>query len=351
MFKEIKPDGADLSVTLKSGAEFKWPVTLDCTIQREGVIRTATITFTPVKNGQKGDIGYTGPIQRVFYDALVNGQEYRNDSDSSTAMGVRIQDVVLIECKDATSGYLAFFCINTFTYENDEGKDLTFEGMNAEKIRNEMLQTFKEGRICFAEVGINYSSAFFTQLIARNANVRMLSGAEIVMLDEGNNVVAGVSNAGQTGYHFWSGNADPNEASFSVNENGHLVAKGADIQGTVKVNSLYYGNLLTKTENFYNLDPTKDDSTIVVNTGSYTLPDSHIYTGISYKFIQPNASSAAFRIVIKVIASNVFWDTDYPDIMGWNTLTLEYGAIEIVSIDEVWYVIRYGGASVKYSNT
>lgn len=231
IFEKIKPYGAYLDVTLNSGVEFNSPVQLPCTIQREGVIRTATITFTPVKNGQKGDIGYTGPIQRVFYDALVHGQEYRNDSDSSTAMGVRIQDVVLIECKDATSGYLAFFCINTFTYKNDKGKDLSFEGKDATQIKEDMLQTF-DGEVRFAEVGINYSSAFFTQLIARNANVRMLSGAEIVMLDADNQkVVAGVSNAGQTGYHFWSGDADPNKASFSVDEKGRLYSKGGTFDG------------------------------------------------------------------------------------------------------------------------
>jgi hypothetical protein len=68
----------------------------------------------------------------------------------------------------------------------------------------------------------------------------MLSGAEIVMLDTANNVVAGVSNAGvkhkvegneEIGYHFWSGNEDPNKASFSVDEKGRLYSKGGVFDG------------------------------------------------------------------------------------------------------------------------
>lgn len=355
--KSIEPNNNNLFVTLKSGVKMDGVMQIPCTISNAdaGVSQTQYITLSPVAQGEEGNMGYTGAVQRVFYDKLVNGQTYYSNSDTDEAIGVRFQDAVLIECDTYESGYIAFFCISTFTMD----KDLTFEGLSATEIKTQMTQSF-DGKQRFEEVAINASSAFFTQLIARNANVRMLSGAEIVMLDDGNNVVAGVSNAGvkhsgeggeQIGYHFWSGDADPNEASFSVNENGILFAKGADIQGTVKVNSLYYGNLLTKATDWYALDPTKDDSTIVVNAGSYTLPDSYKYKGLSYKFIQPNATSSLFSITVRVIDSNVLWDTDSPIIFGENTLTLEYGAIEIIAIDNAWYVVRYGGASVKYSKT
>lgn len=358
--KSIEPIGSTLRMSLNSGYALYHPITIQCVVTNSDsvVARPVSITLSPSVSGVDGGMGYTGAVQRVFYDKLVSGQTYYSNSDTNEAIGVRFQDAILIECDTMESGYLAFFCTSTFTYS---GKDLSFENKSASDIISTMTSTdIDNGYKRFEQVALNSSSAFFTQLIARNANVRMLSGAEIVMLNAKNEVVAGVSNADvkhngegneEIGYHFWSGAANPNNASFSVNENGHLVAKGADIQGTVKINSLYYGNLITKAEDWYKLDPTKDDSTIVVNAGSYTLPDSHIYKGISYKFIQPDASSAAFRILIKVIDSNVFWDTDYPDIMGWNTLTLEYGAIEIVSIGNVWYVIRYGGASVKYSKT
>ena len=359
--KNIEKNNNNLFITLNSGVKMDGVMQIPCTISNAdaGVSQIQTITISPVAAGEKGNMGYTGAVQRVFYDRLVHGQTYYSNSDTDEDIGVRFQDVVLIECDTMESGYLAFYCIKNFTYKNDEGKDLSFEGKDATQIKEDMLQTF-DGEVRFAEVGINYSSAFFTQLIARNANVRMLSGAEIVMLDAENNVVAGVSNADikhngegdkKIGYHFWSGAANPKDASFSVDENGSLVARNADIQGVVKINSLYYGNLLTKAEENYELDPTKDDSTIVVNAGSYTLPDSYNYKGISYKFIQPNPNAPLVSIKIKVRASNIFWDTDTPLIFGQNTLTLNFGAIEIISIGNAWYVVKYGGASIDYSNT
>lgn len=357
IIKEVEPSGSILYLTLKSGEEMTDIVQIPCTISNpECATQSKTITLTPVAEGKEGNMGYTGAVQRVFYDKLVNRQTYYSNSDTDEDIGVRFQDVVLIECNTYESGYIAFVCISTFTYDNE---DLTFEGLSADKIKTQMTQAF-DGKQRFEEVAINASSAFFTQLIARNANVRMLSGAEIVMLDAENKVVAGVSNAGikhkvegeeEIGYHFWSGADNPNNASFSVDENGSLVARNADIQGVVKINSLYYGNLLTKAEENYKLDPTKDDSTIVVNAGSYTLPDSYNYKGISYKFIQPNPNEPLGSIKIKVRASNIFWDTDTPPIFGENTLTLNFGAIEIISIGNAWYVVKYGGASIDYSNT
>lgn len=239
--KSIEPSNNNLFVTLNSGVKMDGVMQIPCTISNAeaGVSQTQYITISPVAAGKEGNMGYTGAVQRVFYDKLVNGQTYYSNSDTDEAIGVRFQDAVLIECDTEESGYLAFFCISTFPYNNDEGKDLSFEGMNATQIKDAMLQAL-DGKVRFAEVGINYSSAFFTQLIARNANVRMLSGAEIVMLNAKNEVVAGVSNAGvkhkvegseEIGYHFWSGNADPNEALFSVDEKGRLYSKGGTFDG------------------------------------------------------------------------------------------------------------------------
>lgn len=359
IFEDITPRGAYLDVTLNSGVEFNAPVVLDCTIQREGVIRTATITFTPVKNGQKGDIGYTGPIQRVFYDALVHGQEYRNDSGSSTAMGVRIQDVVLIECKDATSGYLAFFCINTFTYKNDEGKDLSFKGKDATQIKEDMLQTF-DGDVRFAEVGINYSSAFFTQLIARNANVRMFSGAEIVMLDADNNVVAGVSNAGvkstgeggeQIGYHFWSGDANPNEASFSVNENGILYSKGGTFDGFLQTSfkkddsdddvqlKVSNPNIACQRDKTYTLPSPSDDISGIHFVLIDNVAGGFMNTGDNFVSVNINGEGRFFGSEVFVNGTSYEWP---------KRIMFRSGIIDFICYNKKWWVYN---KNVEYLET
>lgn len=286
--KSIQPSNNNLFVTLKSGEKMDGVMQIPCTISNAdaGVSQTQYITISPVAAGKEGNMGYTGAVQRVFYDKLVNGQTYYSNSDTDEAIGVRFQDAVLIECDTEESGYLAFFCISTFPYNNDEGKDLSFEGMNATQIKDAMLQTF-DGKVRFEEVGINYSSAFFTQLIARNANVRMLSGAEIVMLDAENKVVAGVSNAGvkqtgeggeQIGYHFWSGNADPNQASFSVDEKGRLYSKGGVFDGFLQTSFARNedGGLLEL----------KNTNIACERDRTYTLPSpSDIISGIHFVLI------------------------------------------------------------------
>lgn len=238
--KSIEPIGSTLRMSLNSGYALYHPITIQCVVTNSdsGVARPVSITLSPSVSGVDGGMGYTGAVQRVFYDKLVSGQTYYSNSDTNEAIGVRFQDAILIECDTMESGYLAFFCTSTFTYS---GKDLSFENKSASDIISTMTSTdIDNGYKRFEQVALNSSSAFFTQLIARNANVRMLSGAEIVMLDAENNVVAGVSNADikhngegdkKIGYHFWSGAPDPNNASFSVNEKGILYSKGGTFDG------------------------------------------------------------------------------------------------------------------------
>lgn len=359
IFSNIEPGGNSLSVTLNSGAELNFPVVLACSVENGNIRRNSSITFTPVKNGQKGDIGYTGPIQRVSYDALVHGQEYRNDSDSSTAMGVRIQDVVLIECKDATSGYLAFFCIKSFTYNDDEEKDLTFKGLSASKIRETMLQEFNS-EVRFAEVGINYSSAFFTQLIARNANVRMLSGAEIVMLDDGNNVVAGVSNAGvkstgeggeQIGYHFWSGDANPNEASFSVNENGILYSKGGTFDGFLQTSfkkddsdddvqlKVSNPNIACQRDKTYTLPSPSDDISGIHFVLIDNVTGGFMNTGDNFVSVNINGEGRFFGSEVFVNGTAYEWP---------KRIMFRSGIIDFICYNKKWWVYN---KNVEYLET
>jgi hypothetical protein len=176
----------------------------------------------------------------------------------------------------------------------------------------------------------------------------MLSGAEIVMLDAQNNVVAGVSNADvkhngeggeQIGYHFWSGAEDPNKASFSVNEEGHLVAKGADIQGSIKVSSMFYGEPI---QHDGKLNPNSDTSCIITTAGNYILPQPNLFVGLSYKFFLP-----ATRGMASTTITGSFKETSL-EFQQTNKIQLYYGAIECISIGESWLVVRYGDALMEY---
>lgn len=353
VFESVKFSGNILNVVLSSGEVVEHPIVITGQVINGNIKRPYSIPLSLVQNGGKGDMGYTGPVQRVWYDKLVNGQEYRNDSDSGSAIGLRYQDVLIVYCPDSVSDYLAFVCKRRFTYSG-ETKDLS--GLTASEIKDAVLNI--KGNTYFEEVAINASSAFFTQLFARNANIRMLGGATITMLSKGNKVVAGMSNAepvegeakDKKHYHFWSGATNGDEASFSVTDKGELKANGADIQGVVKVNAMYYENILTnQNPNFeHELDPTKDSSTIVMGSGTFFLPNFKNFQGISYKFIQPN-KSAIFASYIANINSGYFTDADGLDTTGKNTIVLSNGVIELLAIETGWCVLRYGTGSIKYS--
>lgn len=353
VFEYVEAIGNILTVVLSSGTEVTSPIVIAGQVKNGNIERPYSIPLSLVQNGGKGDMGYTGPVQRVWYDKLVNGQEYRNDSDSGSAIGLRYQDVLIVYCPDSVSDYLAFVCKIGFTYIG-ETKDLS--GLTASEIKDAVLNI--NGYTYFEEFAINASSAFFTQLFARNANIRMLGGATITMLDKGNNVVAGMSNAepvegeekDKKHYHFWSGATNGDDASFSVTDKGELKATRADIQGTVKVNSLYYNSILTSPETYLTLDPTKDSSTIVMGSGTIVLPNFEEFQGISYKFIQQN-KAAIFAAYIKKGTSGYFFDTDGLASKTENTIVLSQGVIELIAIETGWCVLRYGTASVKYSNT
>lgn len=337
IIKEAESSGSILSLTLKSGEYMDRIVQLPCTISHpECATQSKTITLTPVAEGKAGEMGYTGAVQRVFYDKLVHGQTYYSNSDTDEAIGVRFQDAILIECDTYESGYIAFFCTSTFTYS---GEGLSFEGKSASDIISIMTSTdIDNGYKRFEQVALNSSSAFFTQLIARNANIRMLSGAEIVMLSADTEVVAGVSNA-ENGYHFWSGDANPIEASFSVNKNGHLVARGADIQGSIKVSSMFYGEPI---QHDGQLTPNSDTSCIITTVGDYILPQPNLFVGLSYKFFLP-----ATRGMASTTITGSFKETSV-DFQPTNKIEFYYGAIELISIGESWLVVRYGDALMEY---
>lgn len=354
IIKEVEPSGSILYLTLKSGEEMTDIVQIPCTISNpECATQSKTITLTPVAEGKEGNMGYTGAVQRVFYDKLVNRQTYYSNSDADEAIGVRFQDAVLIECKTYESGYIAFFCISTFTMD----KDLTFEGLSAADIKTQMTQAF-DGKQRFEEVAINASSAFFTQLIARNANVRMLSGAEIVMLDAGNNVVAGVSNAGvkhngesgeQIGYHFWSGASNPNKALFSVNENGILYSKGGTFDGFLQTSFKKDGdggqleianpNIACERDKTYTLPSPSDDISGIHFVLIDNVTGGVMTTGDNFVSVNINGEGRFFGSEVLVKGTAYEWP---------KRIMFRSGIIDFICYDNKWWVYN---KNVEYFET
>lgn len=296
---KIAFSGKKLTIVMESGEKMAESISVDAYVNNGDITRKVVITLTPVASGKKGDSGYSGPVQRVFSDKLVNGQEYRNDSDKDKAIGDRYQDMITVYCPTAPSEYLAFVCISTFPY-NGETIDLTSLG-TAQDIKDFMKQTFN-GLVRFSEVAINASSAFFTQMFARNANIRMLSGATIAMLNDGQNVVAGMSNAAGIGkYHFWSGGESGDSANFSVDKDGILRSKGGEFDGY----------LVTSCKQ---LD--KKDQTLSLSVGA------HVFVDRGYTYTLPtlndNKNGVHFVLVEKVGGNFVATPCNYVTLVGDN---------------------------------
>ena len=61
------------------------------------------------------------------------------------------------------------------------------------------------------ELSINAQSAFFTFLIAKNANVQILSSAQLTITGEDGKAVAGLGN---TNIPLWVGSEEPSKSPF-----------------------------------------------------------------------------------------------------------------------------------------
>jgi hypothetical protein len=83
---------------------------------------------------------------------------------------------------------------------------------------------------------LNKQTPIYTPLIfAENAKFYMASTNELAIVDENNTVVAAMSGGNNQGYTFWSGAANPSDATFGVFLDGTLRATKAQIEGSFKV--------------------------------------------------------------------------------------------------------------------
>ena len=241
-----------------------------------------------VRNGNDGSRGYPGCVTRVHVNVLETGFTYHNDSlasESTSADGMFYVDYITVEDSGFESGY-DVYCLTTAQhtkeYTGEQSIDLTTYSAAA---RLAWMQ--EQG---FTRVGVNVSSAWFTTLFAKNANVRMITGAQIVMTNERNQVTAGVAN-GSNGYHFWSGGTEGAQSLFSVDNQGRMTAVNADIRGTIRANMLYSPFKQLFSKEGYTIDPASEAYHSFFITGyrvQITLPRASAYAGLELQFFMPS---------------------------------------------------------------
>lgn len=169
----------------------------------------------PGDNGKDGKNGIDGCVQRIFRtDTYMAGETYHNDSES-TSNGLKFIDYMAEEDSSMATGWNIYQCKATHTG----------------------AATWAADKNQWVKVAVNAGSAFFTNLIAKNAKVKLLTGAQMIATENDGTPVAGVVNGN---YPMWVGDkvdGKAEEAPFRVSRAGKMYSKDADIEGKVTATS------------------------------------------------------------------------------------------------------------------
>ena len=213
------------------------------------VIDSETIPINKCSNGAKGDDGddgLSGAITRVFQDEFRHNADYYA-GETIQGSSVRYQDYVAVPNENVTSGFLVFRCKSHFKYTSSTQQNIVISkscNNDAAEIRS-FMTTSVGGGGKFEEVSVNAASAFFTNLIAKDAYVNMLTGSSFVITDEDGNVLSGMGNMTDSNgnkYYLWSGGQDADNATFKVFADGTMSAINGEFSGLVKSKK----NVITK---------------------------------------------------------------------------------------------------------
>jgi len=181
---------------------------------------------TPVRQsglaGGKGDDGLQGCIMRKL--KWKTGAEFRNDE--ALTGGTRYLDVALIRDDSLATGWQAYKCLKTHmsTTANAPGN-------------TEYWQVF----------GANFSSVISDIIIAKNGEIELLQGSQILMTDPvTGSVIGGMSGDG----YMWMGGPSPNNAAnvFRKDGSGHTANSNIswDEAGHPTVKGDFIGKITTK---------------------------------------------------------------------------------------------------------
>ncbi len=223
------------------------------------------------KKGQQGPQGAAGGPSKV-YRRLIAGCIYFCASDGAAErVGVlNSQDYVAVRAKNGDgydSGWIMYRCTESFVAtaaaianlneaiaDYEGGGETTKSQIDAAMAASSLTPQSSGiplGKGAFAEIATNQTAAFFTQLVAKNANIEVLTGAQYYIVDE-NNVTAGGfgkvedENDGNT-YMIWAGGEAPSAAPFAV-----------DSAGNVKMETGVFGGFLKNTARVITAKNVKD---------------------------------------------------------------------------------------------
>lgn len=299
----------------------------------EGNVRYVSVSVIPNRQGKQGRpgdtttaMGYPGCVVRTF-DTFESGATYRNDTRLDHDGNIHFLDYICLVNPsstegDGTSGYLIFECQKTFvcndTMVNGLKSRATAEAIIAfmESLKSDDVQLLKN---ISADL-----SHFFTNLVAKNANIKMLSGSCYVVVDDEGNIVAGMGNK-QDGY-IWAGGKTPSEAKFRVTKEGYLYAETGTFEGDVSskfkdIRNVYedlYGERV-----IYNLDLTQ--TKLIVNPRyeqnlHVVLPTNASHVGKTVMLynerIIGSSNYTAGRVCVEIMGGDTFigmsgLDADY----------------------------------------
>lgn len=229
----------------------------------EGAEATAWCVSEADKKGDKGESGFNGCITRVFTGGITNmdgtstTRTYRNDSSAqSTPDGMRYLDFMAMADPNNTanpSGWRVYRCENTY--------EVTASSVLGDPANDSAHWT---GPI---SSGLD---AFYTHLVAKSANIQMLSGGMFVIHNESGQTTAGMGNYQNDGkqYSFWSGGETPETATFSVSTDGTVTARTGVFSGFTKNRKT---RLFATTFLNYATEIIGDSSGTITHTGVYTF--------------------------------------------------------------------------------
>ena len=181
----------------------------------EGMMATGYVANEKSLVGDNGKNGIDGCVQRIFRtDTYMAGETYHNDSES-TSNGLKFIDYMAEEDSSMATGWNIYQCKATHTG----------------------AATWAADKNQWVKVAVNAGSAFFTNLIAKNAKVKLLTGAQMIATENDGTPVAGVVNGD---YPLWVGDevdGKAEEAPFRVSRAGKMYSKDAEIEGKVTATS------------------------------------------------------------------------------------------------------------------
>jgi hypothetical protein len=145
---------------------------------------------------------------------------------------VRYKDVVLVENSQVATGYDVYECLITNTGRDPREMEYDANGVSI------------DGRW---RIATSMAAAFVTSFIALNANIRFAATGQMVVLDENNEVCAGMAGS-QEGKktRIWAGGAYPDSAPFRVDQMGETWLENAHITGEVNATSGNFNGVVIK---------------------------------------------------------------------------------------------------------